>query len=453
MNQHILGTTALLLAAATASAQWHQAAPTASPTARGGAGMAYDPSTGNLLMFGGDTGAFPSPASNQTWSYNGTTWSQLTPTTSPTGRIGIELVHDSNRGVFVMFGSMNTTAMGGASINQHWEFDGTTWTQIFPTVTPGGRGSYGACFDSLRNKVVLYGGIANSMFPIAESGTWEYDGTNWAQITTAGNPGPLERPAMCFHPGLGRTVMFGGINPQIGGTDTTWLYDGTNWVAAIVPGPKPAARTGAKMVYDSVRDVCVLTGGSDPMTGNPIVDTWEYNVLGWTQVQSVTTGRRSSMLAYMPNRQRIVQFGGIAGFTYLADTWEYSKPRAIGSGCAGSNGVPALDAAAAPRLGLNYVQNLTNLNPAIGIGIMVLSLTEIGATPLDVIGMTGCYAYVSPDVLVTVTAVGSSASFSLAIPSTPNLVGTALFSQGLSVDPVNPAWLVASNALGGLIGQ
>src|SRR5262245_57392954 len=82
MNQHILGTTALLLAAATASAQWHQAAPSASPTARGAAGMAYDPTSGNVLMFGGDTGAFPSPASNQTWSYNGSTWTQLTPTAS-----------------------------------------------------------------------------------------------------------------------------------------------------------------------------------------------------------------------------------------------------------------------------------------------------------------------------------------------------------------------------------
>lgn len=453
MNQHILGTTVLLLAAATASAQWHQATPSASPTARGGAGMTYDPVTGNVLMFGGDTGAFPSPASNQTWSYNGSTWTQLTPTASPTGKIGIQLVHDSNRGVFVMFGSLNTSAFGGASVNQTWEFDGTTWTQVFPTTTPGGLGLYGACFDSVRNKVVLYGGVANSMFPIAANGTWEFNGTNWAQVTTVGTPGPLERPAMCFNEVLGRTVLFGGIDPQIGGTDTTWLYDGTNWVAAAVAGPKPLARTGARMVYDSVRGVCVLTGGMDPMTGSPIVDTWEFNGVGWKQVQSVTTGRRDGMLAYVPARQSVVQFGGIAGFSYLADTWEYTKPRVIGSGCLGSNGVPALDAAAAPRLGQNYVQDLTNLHPAIGLGLLVLSLTEIAPTPLDAIGMTGCYAYVTPDVLVSLTAVGSSASFSLAIPSTPSLVGTQLMSQGISVDPVNPAWLVTSNALGGLIGQ
>ena len=96
--------------------------------------MAYDPMTGHVLMFGGDTGAFPSPASNQTWSYDGSTWTQLNPLTSPTGKLGIQLVFDSNRGVFVMYGSSNTSAFGGASVNQTWEFDGTTWTQVFPYV-------------------------------------------------------------------------------------------------------------------------------------------------------------------------------------------------------------------------------------------------------------------------------------------------------------------------------
>jgi hypothetical protein len=258
---------------------------------------------------------------------------------------------------------------------------------------------------------------------------------------------------MCYHEGLGRTVLFGGIDPQIGGTDTTWLYDGTNWVAAPVSGPKPAVRTGAKMVYDAVRGVCVLTGGVDPNNGNPIVDTWEFDALGWKQVQSTTSGRRDSMLAYVPTRQCVVEFGGISGSSYLGDTWEYARPRVIGFGCAGSNGVPALDAAAAPRLGQNYVQNLSNLHPAINVGILVLSLTEIPATPLDSIGMPGCYAFVSPDVLITLNGVGGTATHSLAIPSTPNLVGTQLVCQGISVDPVNPAWLISSNALGGLIGQ
>ena len=459
MNTHVLQTTALLLAATTASAQWQQITPTLSPSGRGGHGMTFDPINGGVLIFGGDTLGFPVGAVNQTWSYNGTTWAQLSPATSPPASAGIELVFDFNRGVFVTYGSLNTSPFGGASADRTWEYNGTTWTQIFPVTTPGGLGLYGMCFDSARNKVVIYGGIADNFFPIAANGTWEYDGTNWALITTAGSPGPLERPAMCFHTGLGKNVLFGGIDPQTGGVDTTWLYDGTNWTAAAVVGSKPAARTGAKMVYDNVRGICVMTGGADPISGSAIVDTWEFDLanLTWTQVPTATTGRLNAGLAFVPGRRQVVQFGGwnFQTFTALADTREYgARSRTFGTGCAGSNGVPALAAVDAPRLGQNYTLNLTNLNPSIGIAVMVLSLTQIPATSLSGIGMTGCNAYMTADLLLTLSASAGAASLTTGIPSTISLMGTPLFSQGISVDPnINPAWLTVSNAHEGVLGR
>jgi hypothetical protein len=213
-------------------------------------------------------------------------------------------------------------------------------------------------------------------------------------------------------------------------------------------------RTGAKMAYDSDRGVCVLTGGVDPQNGNPIVDTWEFDGAEWAQVASVTTGRRDAMLAYDPNRRRVVQFGGVSGFTALGDTWEYARARRIGIGCAGTAGVPSLDADAGPRLGQNYVQNLAGLNPSIGIAVVVVSLSGIAPQPLAGIGMPGCFAYVTPDVLVTVLATGGNASLTFPIPTTVALSGVSLFGQGLGLDPtVNAAGLVTSNALDGRIGQ
>ncbi|HEX5051833.1 MAG TPA: hypothetical protein VFZ65_08685, partial [Planctomycetota bacterium] len=136
MNINLLVGTALLLTT-TLSAQWVQVAPTASPAGRGGHGMTYDPNTGGVLMFGGDTFGFPSGATNQTWRYDGSTWSQLTPAVSPPASAGVELVYDSNRGVFVTYGSLNTSPFGGPSADRTWEFDGTTWTHVFPVTTPG----------------------------------------------------------------------------------------------------------------------------------------------------------------------------------------------------------------------------------------------------------------------------------------------------------------------------
>ena len=119
--------------------------------------MAYDPVTGHVLMFGGDTGAFPNPSTNQTWRYDGVTWTQLAPTASPTGKLGIQLVHDSNRGVFVMYGGSNTSAFGGASVNQTWEFDGAQWLSG-AVPGPGARSFSKMVYDPSRRRAVLFGG-------------------------------------------------------------------------------------------------------------------------------------------------------------------------------------------------------------------------------------------------------------------------------------------------------
>lgn len=459
MNTRIL-TTVLLATAGSLSAQWNSQAPANFPSARSGAAMAFDPTTNRALLFGGTAGF---STSNQTWAFNGLNWAQLTPTASPTGKTGMQLVHDPVRGVFVMYGSSNTSPFGGPSVNQTWEFDGTTWTQVFPATTPGGLGNYGACYDSVRGRVVIYGGTANSFFPIAESGTWEYDGTNWSLRTTTGTPGPLERPAMCFHTGLGRSVLFGGIDPQIGGVDTTWLYDGTSWTAAPVTGARPAVRTGATMTYDSVRGVCVLTGGLNPTTGAPIVDTWEFDGVGWTQLPTGTTGRYAAAMTFMPNLRQVVLFGGYNPVTFadLGDTWLFgAKVRTFGTGCVGSSGVPALSATDAPRLGQNYTLTLNNLPPSSSVAFFAVGWSDqtspLGPLPLSLaaVGMPGCSLLVSGEVLLVISATGGVSTLVTSLPNDAAFVGIEQFHQGCSIDPAaNPAGLATSNAVRGVIGR
>jgi hypothetical protein len=372
------------------------------------------------------------------------------------------MVHDPVRGVTVMYGGLNTSFFGGPSVDQTWEFDGTTWTRIFPVTTPGGLGNYGMSYDVVRQRVVLYGGAANSFFPIAEAGTWEFDGTNWTAMMPATNPGPLERPAMAFHIGLGKTVLFGGIDPQIGGNDTTWTYDGTNWTALTVAGARPTARTGAEMAYDSVRGVCVLTGGLDPMTGQPFVDTWEFDGAAWTQVPSVTSGRYAHRVAFLPGTRQVVQFGGVDPVTFasLGDTWEYgAKVRAFGSGCAGSNGTPALSAVDAPRLGSTYSLSLGNLPVAASVALVAVGLSDqvgpFGALPYSLagLGMPGCSQLVSGESLLVVTAASGTASWSTNLPVGAAFVGLQLFAQGVALDAAaNAAGLTVSNAVAGTVG-
>jgi hypothetical protein len=64
---------------------------------------------------------------------------------------------------------------------------------------------------------------------------------------------------MCFHSGIGKTILFGGVNanpsvpPSAIDNDKTWAYDGTNWVELNVPGVRPLRRERARLAYDLLR--------------------------------------------------------------------------------------------------------------------------------------------------------------------------------------------------------
>lgn len=447
---HIAQLACLPLLGAGLCAQWTLANPIPSPGNRAGHAMAAD-DLGNVLLFGGTATVAPL---DQTWRFDGVAWTQLAPATAPSPRGLASLVYDPVRARFVLYGGWASAFSIGTASNQTWEFDGANWTQVVPPTSPPGLWKHGACFDLARNRVVVYGGARNG-FPSAENATWEFNGANWTQVATTGNPGPLERPAMCFAANFGRTVLFGGANPQTGGSDVTWLYDGAAWQALPIVGPKPTPRTGAKLAYDSVRGVCVLTGGQDPVTGALCTDTWELQGAAWTQSPGSFAPGRDFGLAFDPVRRVVVRYGGIAGAGINGETWWYgARSELYGAGCFGSNGVPALTPDDAPRLGFGWPLTLANANLAAPVAALALGLTNAPGLPLDVIGMPGCTAWASADVLLAGPATGGIATWTVQLPANPALVGVRLYAQGLSLDlGWNAAGLVSSNAVDGLAGR
>ena len=87
--------------------------------------MAYDPSTSQLILFGGSTG----PTSlGDTWDWNGTTWTKLAPVDNPLARYGASMAYDPATSQLVLYGGFEP---GGfpADGSDTWIWNGTNWTE------------------------------------------------------------------------------------------------------------------------------------------------------------------------------------------------------------------------------------------------------------------------------------------------------------------------------------
>jgi hypothetical protein len=302
-----------------ATAAWQQRATNGSPAARYYHAMAYDSARGRVVLFGGQSG---SGYAGDTWEYDGATatWTQITTTGGPSGRLSPAMVYDSARGRIVLFGGDNNTT---TFLGDTWEYDGaaSTWKQVTTTGSPPARQSHAMIYDSARHRVVLFGGAASSG---ALGDTWEYDGTTatWTMITTSGGPAPREYHAMAYDSARARVVLFGGL-PALA---DAWEYDGSTatWTQ-IAPTRGPPGRQRHAMVYDSARARVVLFGGRN-FTG-VLGDTWEYDgaSITWNESEppDSPTTRSAAAMVYDSARARVVLFGGQNSSGTLADTWEY----------------------------------------------------------------------------------------------------------------------------------
>ena len=69
--------------------------------------MTFDSSKGQLVILGG-FGLNSVEFLNDTWTWNGTNWSQANPTAAPSARAGASIAFDPGTGQLLLFGGLNT---------------------------------------------------------------------------------------------------------------------------------------------------------------------------------------------------------------------------------------------------------------------------------------------------------------------------------------------------------
>lgn len=300
----------------------------AQPTQRMWHAMAYDAARGQVVMFGGQPGN--SLFGNDTWLWNGTTWISSEPAArKPYVRYGHAMTYDSKRRRVILFGGIGRD---GGSFNDTWEWNGTTWTEVSPsTGNPPPRVHHSLAYDAARDRVVLFGGVGTS--DGYASDTWEWDGTAWTEVTPSGTP-PVGRTnaAMAYDPVRGRTVLFGGRRPSMSVNDTffndTWEWDGGTWTN-VTPASNPAGRSDHALAFDPTTKRVVLYGGFFTANGNPtqFKDVHEWNGSTWSAAPEAAETRFGHAMVFDVATQQLVVFGGaeVTGTGGLrAETWARS---------------------------------------------------------------------------------------------------------------------------------
>jgi len=287
----------------------------AGPGPRNAHGVAYDASTGTLVLFGGATA---SEVRGDTWLWKAGEWRQAA-VRGPSPRTFPAMTHDSVRGEVILFGG-NQVLFGDslhppAVLGDTWIWRQGGWS-LAAENGPSPRAETAMAYDPRRGRVVLFGGYHLVRGAITRLGdTWEWDGTRWMRVSRAG-PRPRSGAAMAYDPAIGAVVLFGGAGGPLG---DTWAWDGGTWrrlKVSAAPG-----RFNSAMAWDPGRRVLVRFGGWNGKRRPG--GTWELRGSGWIEAAGPgPAGRNHTVMVSAPDRGSVMLYGGHDGDHVFGDLWE-----------------------------------------------------------------------------------------------------------------------------------
>lgn len=234
----------------------------ASTSFNGPTPLTYDSRSGRVVMF-----RFAAPATLATW--DGAEWTVVTGGSLAAGREGPAVWFDAQRGLLGVFGGMIATVYGDT-----WEWDGASWVERTAAPSPAPRAGR-AVFDDARKEAVLFGGAASVTGTPVLGDTWTWNGTQWKQKHPQPSPGARLAPVMTYDSDRQLVVVFGGIANSRSLNDL-WYWNGAEWVQDTTGGA-PTSLNGAQWegAYDSTHHQLVVAGlGVED--GGSSFQTWTY---------------------------------------------------------------------------------------------------------------------------------------------------------------------------------
>jgi ell wall binding domain 2 (CWB2) len=321
---------AIVAAVGSSTPGWTKLTPASSPSARDSSLSAFDPATGQLVLYGGDTSFIPGKLAvdGYTWTWDGATWTKHVTSVTPgpqslsSSLPGSRLAYDPASRQLVLLGS------GGGT----WTWNGSQWTTQHPTQAPS---LYGSCMatDTAAGELVLYGlhvVVANDGKTLSWQ-TWTWRDGNWVQLPTpdvspqGADAQTCEMTYDVVHQDLVLVTATWYAGEFIGASPgATWTFDGTTWTQREALNNITGGVDFTTMTCDPAYGQVMTYGGFNVSNGNAVLtNPWSWNGSTWQQVTlSPAPGARVlAASAYDPATGQLVLFGGAGSSTELGDTW------------------------------------------------------------------------------------------------------------------------------------
>jgi hypothetical protein len=261
-------------------------------------------------------------------------WTNITPTGGPLGRITHMACEDGNGNLYVGFGFRDSDAAGDL-----WVIDtsnpGAGYTQAWQAAKPVSIVTANVVLDEGNNRLISIGGISGG---IHDPGVWQLDLANpvaqWSPMTVGGTAPAARRSASVVYDlngGSPRIVMYGGRLDAAGTSATAELWEldltlGSEQWTQLTPTivSNPGKRTQHTAIIDGAGRMIVYGGVNDLSQTLGNLFALDLATLTWTQISPAgapPVARFAHATIYDAPRNRMIVSGGKNGATALSDAW------------------------------------------------------------------------------------------------------------------------------------
>jgi hypothetical protein len=289
------------------------------PSARDDAAMAYDPATGDVILYGGLViGNQALTTLADTWSWDGARWSELHPAVSPPALSGAFLGYDPSTRDLVLTGG-DTSVQGGhlADTDATWTWDGSSWSPQPEGGIPASDLINAVATDDATGQLIL----VTTRAGCEGTDTWRWGGTAWLLLHPSASPPPADSDGLAYDPSSASLDLFtarggcDGTQEAAATTPPVFSWNGSTWT----PGPTP---TGSVL---SGSWEATTSGSGDLVVTAQGTYRWGGEAGGWNHVSS-SPAVGDSAIAYDEADRQVVLFGGMCsacGAAAVPFTWTW----------------------------------------------------------------------------------------------------------------------------------